>query len=361
MTKRIEALDVLRGATVAAMIMVNNGGRGSFEALRHAAWNGLTICDFVFPFFLFIVGFSIYAAFSRSNFTFSSAKFLKIVKRTVLLLFVGLVLNWLEKVIGGAGWLCFDTLRYWAVLQRIALCYFIVALLSLSGMRCYMGVVATIVLVLYGAILLFGDGYSTDRSINILSRIDEALFGYNHLYHKSAVDPEGLLGTLGAVANTMLGFWSASMVWKQTDFQSKVNSVLMAAGIMLLSGFVISFVFPYNKRIWSPSFALTTSGACALLLGMLMCWTSVKRDSGAKAKTIEWFKVFGCNALFLYVFSEIVAVVAGRIGLSGWWYDFLCGIIPAEPIASLIYALSFVAVCWLAGALLWRKKIFIKL
>lgn len=360
-TKRIEALDVLRGATVAAMIMVNNGGRGSFEALRHATWNGLTLCDFVFPFFLFIVGFSVYAAFSRGDFEFTSSKFAKIVKRTVLLLFIGLALNWLEKVIGGAGWLCFDTLRYWAVLQRIALCYFIVSILALSPLRPYMGVMAVFVLLVYGLILILGDGYSTDRSVNILSRVDESLFGYAHLYHKSAVDPEGLTGTLGAVANSMFGFWCAGMVWRHSDYRAKINSVFIAAGVLLIAGFILSFLFPYNKRIWSPSFALTTSGTCALLLGMLMYLISDGRNGVAKKHAVEWFKVFGCNALFLYVFSEVIAVVAGRIGLSGWWYSLLSGFISPEPLASLIYALSYVAICWLAGFALWRRQIFIKI
>lgn len=359
--KRIEALDVLRGATVAAMIMVNNGGKGSFEALRHAAWNGLTICDFVFPFFLFIVGFSIYAAFSKSNFVFTSSVIAKIVKRTILLFFIGLALNWLEKVIGGSDWLCFETLRYWAVLQRIALCYFIVALLSLTSLRQYMGVLSVAVLLVYGAILLLGDGYSTDRSVNVLSRVDEALFGYDHLYHKSAVDPEGLLGTIGAVANTMLGFWCAGLVWRSPDYSSKINRVFVAAGLMLITGYILSFMLPYNKRVWSPSFALTTSGACALLLGMLMYWTTGVRRGTVKARTMDWFKIFGCYALFLYIFSEILAVVAGRTGLSGWWYGLLSDIIPSEPIAALIYALTFVAVCWLAGLALWRRKIIIKL
>ena len=118
--KRLLALDVLRGITVAGMIFVNNGYGEKFAMFEHSEWNGMTVCDMVFPFFLFIVGVSAYLSLSKYNFLPSKAVVLKIVKRTVLLFLLGLFIHWTDCAVWGDPW-CFSHLRVWAVLQRIAL------------------------------------------------------------------------------------------------------------------------------------------------------------------------------------------------------------------------------------------------
>lgn len=132
MQKRLVSLDIVRGITVAGMILVNNGYGNSFQMLRHAEWNGLSVSDFVFPFFLFIMGVSLYLSLSKTGFKFSWKTFGKVAKRTVLLFAIGIGINWFGIAVWGNG-LSIGELRFWAVLQRIALCYFLVAMFALCG------------------------------------------------------------------------------------------------------------------------------------------------------------------------------------------------------------------------------------
>lgn len=361
-SQRLQSLDILRGFTVAGMIMVNNGHSGMFGTLRHAAWNGLTLCDLVFPFFLFIMGVSLYLSFSGRGFVLTRPTAWKIVKRSLLLIIIGLAINWFDKAVGG-NINCFSTLRYWAVLQRIALCYFIAAFTVLLVSRRAVLWISLCLLVVYGIIIIVGNGYDQDPSTNVISQADLWLFGYDHIYHKSAVDPEGLLGTLGSLVNVFLGFSCGAFVKNDKPVGEKICNVLLFGTLVLMAGYLLSFSFPFNKRIWSPSFALATSGWCALLLGVVMRGVdfgaaSVVSPSGSVS---NFFKVFGVNALFLYVFSEVLAVVCSETGLSDRWFGFLASAIPVAQLASLCYALSFVAFCFLAGYPLWKRRIYIKL
>lgn len=362
MGRRLQSVDILRGATVAGMILVNNGHSGSFEALRHAQWNGLTLCDLVFPFFLFIMGVSMYLSFSSTGFRLSQTMFIKILRRTVLLLFLGLALNWFDKAISGDV-LCFDTLRYWAVLQRIALCYFIVAMIVFATRSRATLWIAAGLLVVYGVVLVAGHGYAHDSNINVLARADVAIFGYEHLYHKSPVDPEGLLGTICSVVNVLLGFYCGRLLKEQPDMQRKLTSVLLFGAVVLMAGYLVSLGFPLNKRVWSPSFAMVTSGWCALLLGLIMRLVDGDEVRGYTAvrPVLDFFKVFGVNALFLYVFSEVLAVLCGHFGLSDMWFGLLESLIMIPQLVSLCYALSFVLVCYGAGYILKKRNIYIKL
>ena len=167
--QRLLSLDILRGITVAGMILVNNGYGESFEMLQHVEWNGMTPCDLVFPFFLFIMGVSTYLSLSKSGFRPSAPVIRKILRRTVLLFAIGLAINWFDHAIEG-DFLCFGHLRIWAVLQRIALCYGIVSVYVL--LVSHKWIVPTIIalLVVYSAILIWGNGYAEDAS-NILARV----------------------------------------------------------------------------------------------------------------------------------------------------------------------------------------------
>ena len=134
--QRLVSLDLLRGLTVAMMILVNNGYGESFSQLRHVEWNGMTVCDLVFPFFLFMVGVSTYLSLRKTQFKPTPYVLRKIVKRTVLLFLIGLAINWFDHAIGGDV-LCFGHLRIWAVLQRIALCYLAASLFAIYANHKY--------------------------------------------------------------------------------------------------------------------------------------------------------------------------------------------------------------------------------
>ena len=354
--KRLLSLDILRGITVAGMILVNSGWGESFEMLGHSAWNGMTPCDLVFPFFLFIMGISCYLSLVKSEFKSTPKVIRRIVKRTVLLFAIGLFINWFDHAIEG-DLLCFGHLRIWAVLQRIALCYGIVSLFALFSNHRYTIPVIIGLLVIYTAILLIGNGYAEDATINILAQVDLKLFGYDHLYHHTPVDPEGLLGTISAVAHTLLGFYCGRLIRQKETVSDKVIALFVVGTVGVIGGYLLSYGLPLNKCIWSPSYVLVTCGLASLLQAFLMYVIDIQKKSG----WTTFFHVFGVNALALYVSSELLAILLGHLGISGWVYDGIHAVITPDKWASLAYALYFVLLNFAIGYILYRKKIYIKL
>ena len=354
--KRLLSLDILRGITVAGMILVNSGWGESFEMLGHSAWNGMTPCDLVFPFFLFIMGISCYLSLVKSDFKPTPKVIRRIVKRTVLLFAIGLFINWFDHAIEG-DLLCFGHLRIWAVLQRIALCYGIVSLFALFCNHKYTVPVIIGLLVIYTAILLIGNGYAEDATINILAQVDLKLFGYDHLYHHTPVDPEGLLGTISAVAHTLLGFYCGRLIRQKDTVSDKVIALFVVGTVCVIGGYLLSYGLPLNKCIWSPSYVFVTCGLASLLQAFLMYVIDIQKKSG----WTTFFHVFGVNALALYVSSELLAILLGHLGISGWVYDGLHAVITPDKWASLAYALYFVLLNFAIGYILYRKKIYIKL
>ena len=354
--KRLLSLDILRGVTVAGMILVNSGWGESFEMLGHSAWNGMTPCDLVFPFFLFIMGISCYLSFVKSEFKPTPKVIRRIVKRTVLLFAIGLFINWFDHAIEG-DLLCFGHLRIWAVLQRIALCYGIVSLFALFCNHRYTIPVIIGLLVIYTAILLIGNGYAEDATINILAQVDLKLFGYDHLYHHTPVDPEGLLGTISSVAHTLLGFYCGRLIRQKETVPDKVIALFVVGTVGVIGGYLLSYGLPLNKCIWSPSYVLVTCSLASLLQAFLMYVIDIQKKSG----WTMFFHVFGVNALALYVSSELLAILLGHLGISGWVYDGIHAVITPDKWASLAYALYFVLLNFAIGYILYRKKIYIKL
>ena len=353
--QRLLSLDILRGLTVAGMILVNNGYGESFEMLRHSRWNGMTPCDLVFPFFLFIMGVSCYLSLGKNGFTATPTILRKVLKRTVLLFVIGLAIHWFDMALWGDPW-DFAHLRIWAVLQRIALCYFFVSLFALYGNHRYTLHVIVGLLVLYTILLLWGNGYAEDASVNVLAQVDLKLFGYDHLYHKGPVDPEGLVGTISGVAHVLLGFYCGKLIKTRKTVEEKALAVFALGAVCVFAGYLLSYGLPLNKRIWSPSYVLMTCGLASLLLGLLIY---IERLTSNMRATV--FVVFGVNALALYVCSELLAIIFGRFGINDALYAVWHSIIPAAKWASLAYALTFVAINYAVGYLLWRRKIFIKL
>jgi len=353
-SKRLVSLDIMRGLTVAMMILVNNGYGESFEQLSHMKWNGMTLCDLVFPFFLFMVGISTYLSLRKTQFQASPQILRKIFKRATLLFLIGLGIAWFDHAIEG-DWLCFGHLRIWAVLQRIALCYLAVALFAIYAQHKY--AIPTIIglLIVYTLIIVFGNGYSYDAETNILAQADLKLFGYDHIYHKSPVDPEGLLSTLSAIAHTMIGFLCGKAVSER-----KFKEITWVGALLVAAGLVLSLWLPLNKRIWSPSYVLVT---CGLAMMILMLANLIEQKSSRPLEK-SWgitFLVFGMNPLFLYVLSELMAIVFGHFGINDAIFSAIHSIVSAPKWASLAYALTFVLLNWLIGYILYRKRIFIKL
>lgn len=374
---RLKSLDIMRGLTVALMILVNNGGEQNYHILTHSKWNGLTPCDLVFPFFLFMMGMSTYLSLRKTEFKPSLIIYKKIAKRTILLFLIGLSINWFDMICSGNG-LDFAHLRIWAVLQRIALCYGIVSLLAIHiNQRYFVHIILSIIIV-YMGILAFGNGYAYDASVNIIAQADLHFFGYDHLYHKSPVDPEGLLSTLPAIAHTMIGFLCCKYISiAGQNVHSKIKFLKISGFIMLILGFFLSLIgFGINKRIWSPSYVFVTCGFAAWVLSLLIQWidrgeisAEGKIEANAERMTIKTkenpitvlFLSFGMNPLFLYVLSEFLAIVFGTYGIKDDLLGLIRNVISDEYLVSLTYALFFVAIHAAMGIWMYQKKIFIKL
>lgn len=374
---RLKSLDIMRGLTVALMILVNNGGEQNYHILTHSKWNGLTPCDLVFPFFLFMMGMSTYLSLRKTEFKPSLIIYRKIAKRTILLFLIGLSINWFDMICSGNG-LDFAHLRIWAVLQRIALCYGIVSLLAIHINQRYFVHIILGIIIVYMGILAFGNGYAYDASVNIIAQADLHFFGYDHLYHKSPVDPEGLLSTLPAIAHTMIGFLCCKYISiADQNVHSKIKFLKISGLIMLILGFFLSLIgFGINKRIWSPSYVFVTCGFAAWVLSLLIQWidrgeisAEGKNEANTEGKTIKTkenpitvlFLSFGMNPLFLYVLSEFLAIVFGTYGIKDDLLGLIRNVISDGYLVSLTYALFFVAIHAAMGIWMYQKKIFIKL
>ena len=310
------------------MILVNNGaGKHIYATLQHSKWNGMTPCDLVFPFFLFIMGISTYLSLKKTNFTWSRQVAFKIVKRTVLLFLIGLFINWFDMAISGNA-LDFSHLRIWAVMQRIAICYFAVSIFALCCNHRHTIPAIVILLAAYSLLLIWGNGYAYDSQQNILAQIDIRLFGIEHLYHNSPVDPEGTGSSLSAIAHTLIGFYCGK---RMSDAKSTEES---------------------------PSYVCMTCGLAAVTQGLLMYCIDIK---GINTTRLTFFLVFGTNPLFLYVASELIAILFGYWEIKGKIYNLLSSLTPDPYLASLGYATLFMMMHAAIGYPLWKKKIYIKL
>jgi len=342
--KRLLSLDVLRGLTVFVMIIVNNGaGPLHFEMLDHSKWNGLTVCDLVFPFFLFMVGVSIHLASRGLSKLSTGERIKKILLRSFKLFAIGVLLH------GWDMWVCgesdiFANIRFWGVLERIAVCYCIGSLLYIWLNPKHLWKIAAALLVIYAVMLFLGNGYAQDGT-NLAAIIDRLYLSDAHLYHKSPIDPEGLMGTISALAHTLIGVMVGRMITdKDKDLNARlVNLFVFAMGLAIIAH-LISYQYPLNKRIWSPSYTLMT---CAIATGMLGFLTYVIDIKGYSRWT-GIFNFFGQHAFTLYILSEAMAPFGWMSGAPEFVHDNLAKIVDPR-IASATYALLYDAFIGILG------------
>ena len=357
--KRLSSLDILRGMTVACMVLVNNGaGHEHFSPLVHSAWNGLTPCDLVFPFFLFMVGVSIPMS--------SKTALAPVFWRSVKMFALGVALHAWDMWIWDAEDILAN-LRVWGVLERIALCYLVVSVYHHYAVKFGWSVkvlwrCVVALLVGYGVILLVGNGYAEDET-NIAYIIDRALVGDAHLYHKSSIDPEGLLGTLSSIAHTMIGVFVGLLVKEKTVLRDRLLRLFTLASALMILGYLLSYGFPLNKRIWSPSYVLVTCGMASALLALFIRWADEEEDTASilSRGLKSLFTAFGMNAIAIYVLSEMLSPVFWYFNLGGKMSEALLEVGFTPQCASLSYALSFVALMAVVAWVLYRRKIYIKI
>ena len=383
MNQRFYSLDVFRGATVALMILVNNPGTWAhiFPPLEHASWHGLTPTDLVFPFFLFAVGHAMAFVMPKLEAAGKSRFWFKIIKRSLLIFFIGVFLN-------GFPFIKYDeaghfvarplaNLRIFGVLQRIAVAYFFASVIIH-----FFKVRGSFVM---GAFILLGywflcvaanpsDPFSLQGWFG--TNLDKALLGESHMYHGEGVafDPEGLMSSFAPIVQVILGYLAGNYILQKGKTPEMLNGLFVAGVVLIFTGLCWNMVFPINKKIWTSSYTVYTTGLAIITLSVMIYLIEFK---GRKGCWTHFFDVFGKNALFIYAMSALIPNILWLIRIRNgvdhenkpiyrnalnWFYENLCKpIIPSDPrIGSLIYALCFIAMMWFFAWLLHRKKIYIK-
>ena len=373
MNRRFLPLDVLRGLTVALMIVVNNPGSWSriFPPLRHAAWDGCTPTDLVFPFFLFCVGASM--AFSLAKYDgLSGSVVRKVLKRGALIFLVGFGLNAFPfypmypdpSLSIGENWLAWLAgLRVFGVLQRIAVSYIIASVLAL-WLRTPGRIAGAIAALggLHVALLLAFAGPEGAFTLEgcFARRLDVALVGESHVYHgytfadgtRAAFDPEGLLGSLTGACTALLGFLAGRIARNGEAPYAVVARLAVFAAFCLLVSQILGIWIPINKPLWSVSYVFYTAGWAMLVLAVLTDLIEEKRIE----RPFVPFKAMGMNPLAIFVLSGILAKTIS--GIIGWNYPAVFG---ADEWMSLLYAVLFMFLHMAIAMILYKKKIIIKL
>lgn len=395
--ERFYSLDVFRGATVCLMIMVNNPGSWQhiYAPLDHSEWHGVTPTDIVFPFFLFAVGNAMAFVMPRLRAGGPSAFWKKVIKRTLIIFCIGLFLNWMPFVKWDGSALAFKPwsyidangnpqgVRIMGVLQRIALAYFfgsvIVYYLKIRGAF----VVSCILLLGYWALCVAvnpADPFSLYGWFG--THIDKSILGSAHMYHGEmreglpvVFDPEGLMSTFGAIVQVIFGYFVGDYIIKKGKTAEMINGLFVAGAVFLFAGYAWDMVFPINKKIWTSSYVVYTTGLAMVILAVMVYMIELKKHKGWLSK---FFDVFGKNPLFIFVLSGFLPRLLGLIRIPslemdangnpiyispfGWFYEHICKPIFPNNLnnGSLLYALCIITFYWLIVYWMDKKKIYIK-
>ena len=371
-SNRVLSVDVLRGLTIALMILVNDPGDWShtYTQLDHAAWNGFTLTDLVFPNFLFMVGASIIFSLQSRIARGESKRILALhILRRSATIFA------LDLFFGLYPHFHYTHLRIFGVLTRIAVCYLVAGLICLATQRVRTLVAITAALLLgYWALLRFvpitGIGTPThdvpllDPDRNLAAWLDRRLF-MGHLFDKTR-DPEGLLSTIPAVATTLIGVLTGYWLRSQKSPGTKAIRMLWVGILGLVAGEVWNLWFPINKNLWTSSFVLFSGGFALVFLAFLYWVLEIKQWRGAWTMPIL---VFGMNGIAGFVADSFVYGPSYSFTVKGpngpvAWHDAaqakLVSLGASAANASLIYSFVALLFCWILLWFLWRKRIFLK-
>lgn len=355
---RLASLDVFRGATIAAMILVNNPGSGadSYAPLRHAEWHGWTPTDLIFPFFLWIAGVAMTLSFAARVERGQSrqALMLHTLRRAAIIFALGLLLN---------GFPNYDlaTLRIPGVLQRIAVCYAAAGLIylytTMRGQIAFTGALLAVywVLMRFVPVPGFGAGVLVKNG-NFAQYIDQMLLS-GHMYAATKNwDPEGIVSTLPAIATVLFGILAGHLLRSQRTAAERTVWMFIAGGALIVTGQILDNWLPINKNLWTSSYSIFTAGLAFQSFGAAYWLADVIRlRTGTR-----FCVVFGMNAIAAYVLSGLIARLAGMSGLKTAVYDGALAPLLSPSNASLAWALLNVAVCYAAALLLYRRGWFIK-
>ncbi len=363
--KRILALDAFRGFTIAAMILVDSPGsyRDVYPQLKHAAWNGWTFADTIFPFFLFIMGVSMVFSFAGRKGTAPAARALdvQVVDRTVVLFLLGLFMN-------AYPLFHLSTLRVMGILQRTALCYFFAALIMIRygprGQCLWLAGLLTAYSLMMRFIPVPGVGaFVLEPGKNLAGYVDSLLLR-GHMY--GAWEPEGVVSTIPAIATTLFGALAGNCLRLPLAGSTKTLVMISSGMGLAILGVMLDPWMPINKTIWTSSFSIFMAGLAFLALSVFYWLTEVRRyTTWAKV-----FIIFGMNSIAIYFLAQIVdplvRVVLHRTGTVAAAWGSQLPMAWTSPLESpqnesLLFGLSYVFVMYLIAWWLWKRKIFIKI
>lgn len=374
MNQRFYSLDVFRGATVCLMILVNNPGSWSYmyAPLKHAPWHGLTPTDLVFPFFLFAVGNAMSFVMPRLEQAGPGVFWKKVLKRTALIFLIGVFLNWWPFVKpSDYSFKVFENVRLLGVLQRIALAYFFAAI-TIYYLKTTKAFYAAMLLLLgYWALCLLGnpaDPYSLEGWFG--TNVDKAILGVTHMYKGEGMpfDPEGLVSTIPAISQVILGYLVGTYIKEKgtskDTLPTLLNGLFISAIGLLIAGFCWDMVMPINKKIWTSSYVVYTTGLAILTIATMIYFIELK---GVKIGLSRFFDVFGKNALFVFALSAFLPKGLALLKLGdgvtpwNWLYKKVLIHTPGLPEnGSLLYALAVISFMWLICWVMDKKRIYIK-
>lgn len=359
---RIEAIDVLRGLALALMLLVNNPGSWSavYAPFLHVNWHGLTPTDLVFPFFLFVVGASM-ACSLRGQIHTSGLAWLSIFKRSFMLFCIGFLLQIIPFEQAP------DTWRIMGVLQRISLCFLLVAIMIATIKERWLLLTGVLVLIVYWLLLLTvsQDPYSVEN--NLVRHVDMAILGSNHMWQGKGMpfDPEGLLSTISSAITVLSGYLICTNILQQKTEKQQILQLTAVGSVVLTLGLAWSVWHPINKSLWTGSFVLISSAfACFSLAAIIFFW----RVPVIKT-ALHGLKIYGSNPIFIYVVAWVLAIFLNRFTLTVeqqsnsmkvWIYSSFQSVM-TDKLASLLYAILFTALFYVIALVLYKKRIFIKL
>lgn len=381
-SKRYYSLDVFRGATVALMILVNNPGTWGhiFSPLEHAKWQGCTPTDLVFPFFLFAVGNAMSFVIPKLKTDNSFIFWKKTIKRTLLIFAIGLFLNWspfIKWVNESIEFKLWENVRILGVLQRIAIAYFFAMMICFFLKKKKIIIVSILILLIYWILnIVFGnsvDPYSLSGYFG--TQVDIKVLGLSHIYKGEGIpfDPEGLISAIPAIIQICIGFLVGNFIIEKGKSFEMLSKLFVAGIILIVLGLLWDLEFPINKKIWSSSYVLYTSGLAILTIGFMIYFIEFKNQ---KNTITRFFDVFGKNPLFIFVLSGFLPRVSAMFrwvkdidelgnkhytSFFPWFYETVCKPISSDlRIGSLLYAIIIIIFYWVIAYLLNKKKIYIK-
>ncbi len=362
MHNRLLSLDVFRGMTVAAMILVNNPGDWGYvyAPLLHAHWHGCTPTDLIFPFFLFIVGVSIAFAMGRNQ-----PSVLKIIKRSAILFGLGLFLNLYPKF-------DFANVRIPGVLQRIALVYLVCSLVFIKTSRNTQIITTITLLIAYWLLMTLvpvpGVGYANlEPTTNLGAWVDRNLLTTAHLWKSAKVwDPEGLFSTIPAIGTGLLGVLTGQWLRREKPVAEKMAWLFLSGNALILGGLIWNEFFPINKSLWTSSFVLYAGGWA--MVSLAACYWLI--DVQGYRRWTTPFVAFGVNAITVFFLSGIIPrtlalfkiqTPEGPVNSQLWMQRNWVGIWFNNPYnASLAGALTFITIWFVILYVMYKNDIIIK-